>query len=183
MWSSRGILDGKLLCTGGSSNHSYWFFFNIYKFIYFILFIFVRVESSLLPAGFSLVAASGGISCCGARALGARAQQLWLKGSRAQAQYLWRTGLVAPQHVGSSGTRAWPVSPALAGGFLTTAPPGKSRSCCFNWGDLGHLLDVKKIYVHIYIYIYIYIYTHTYIYVCVCIYTCIHTYPYTVLSP
>ena len=35
-------------------------------------------------------------------------------------------GLVVPRHVGSSRTRARTVSPALAGGFLTTAPPGKS---------------------------------------------------------
>ena len=33
------------------------------------------------------------------------AQQLWLVGSRAQAQQLWCTGLVAPWHVGSSWTR------------------------------------------------------------------------------
>ena len=32
-------------------------------------------------------------------------QQLWLPGSRAQAQQLWCVGLVAPQHVGSSRTR------------------------------------------------------------------------------
>ena len=40
-------------------------------------------------------------------------------------QYLWYTGLVALQHVGSSGPGLKPVSPALADGFLTTAPPGK----------------------------------------------------------
>ena len=34
-----------------------------------------------------------------------RLQKLWLLGSRAQAQQLWHTGLVAPQHVGSSWTR------------------------------------------------------------------------------
>ena len=34
--------------------------------------------------------------------------------------------LVALPHVGSSGPGLEPVSPALAGGFLTTAPPGKS---------------------------------------------------------
>ena len=34
-------------------------------------------------------------------------------------------GLVAPQHVGSSAPGLEPVSTALAGGFLTTAPPGK----------------------------------------------------------
>ena len=27
-----------------------------------------------------------------------------------------------------------PVSPALAGGFLTTAPPGKSQECLFKKG-------------------------------------------------
>ena len=32
-------------------------------------------------------------------------QQLWLAGSREQPQYLWRTGLVALQHVGSSRAR------------------------------------------------------------------------------
>ena len=32
-------------------------------------------------------------------------QQLWLAGSRAQAQQLWCMGLVAPQHVGSSQAR------------------------------------------------------------------------------
>ena len=31
---------------------------------------------------------------------------MWLAGSRAQAQWFWRTGLVAPRHVGSSWTRA-----------------------------------------------------------------------------
>ena len=44
----------------------------------------------------------GGFSCLGARALGAWAQQLRLAGSRAQAHQLWRTGLVAPRHAGSS---------------------------------------------------------------------------------
>ena len=35
-------------------------------------------------------------------------------------------GLVAQRHVESSRTRDQTVSPALAGGFLTTRPPGKS---------------------------------------------------------
>ena len=93
-----------------------------------------------------------GFSCCGARALGtqasgvvahglqstgsvvvarvlsscgSQAQQLWHAGPRVQAQQLWSTGLVALQHVGSSRTRAQTRAPALAGGFLTTAPPRK----------------------------------------------------------
>ena len=36
---------------------------------------------------------------------GMRAQELWLVGSRVQAQQLWSVGLVAPRHVGSSRTR------------------------------------------------------------------------------
>ena len=40
--------------------------------------------------------------------------------SRAQSQYLWRMGLVTLKHVGSSWTKDWTMSPALAGRFLST---------------------------------------------------------------
>ena len=70
-------------------------------------------------AGLSLVAVSGAIlsSCsawashCGGffvaehGALGHGLQELWHVGSRAQAQELWPTDLVATWHVGSSWTR------------------------------------------------------------------------------
>ena len=36
-------------------------------------------------------------------------------------------GILALRHVGSSGPGLKPASPALAGRFLTTAPPGKSQ--------------------------------------------------------
>ena len=100
----------------------YLFIFN--KFILFIYFwlcwVFVAVH------GLSLVAVSGGYSLLrcvgfslqwllllqsmgsrhtGFSSCGTRAQQLWLAGSRAQAQQLWHIGLVAPWHVGSSWTR------------------------------------------------------------------------------
>ena len=81
------------------------FFFNfIYLFIYFI---YGCVGSSFLCEGFLQLWQVGatphcsaqashcrGLSCCGAQAPDAQAQQLWL------------TGLVAPRHVGSSQTRA-----------------------------------------------------------------------------
>ena len=89
----------------------------------------------------SLVVASGGYSSLRCAGFSLR----WLlflrsMGSRAQAQYLWRWGLVAPQHVGSSQTRAQTrvlcigrrilnhcaTREVPAGRFLTTAPPGKS---------------------------------------------------------
>ena len=86
------------------------FFKFIYLFIYFWLcWVFVSVR------GLSPVAASGGhsssrcaglspsrLSCCGAQAPDAQAQQLWL------------TGLVAPRHVGSSQTRARTRVPCIS---------------------------------------------------------------------
>ena len=75
---------------------------SIYLFIYFVC-----VGSSFLCEGFLQLRRAGaslhrgarashcrGLSCCGAQAPDAQAQQLWL------------TGLVAPRHVGSSQTRA-----------------------------------------------------------------------------
>ena len=55
-----------------------------------------------------------GFSCCRARVLG--------HGLMA---------LAARRHVGSCWTRDEPMSPALAGGFLITGPPGKSAACRF----------------------------------------------------
>ena len=85
------------------------FLINLFYFIYFWLhWVFVAVH------GLSLVAASGGLLFVAVRRPlivvaslvtehGIQAcslRQLWLTGSRAQAQQLWRTGLVAPWHVG-----------------------------------------------------------------------------------
>ena len=76
----------------------------------------------------------GGFSCCRARALGARTSVVVAHGLRS-------CDLRALEHrLSSCGARAYllrgmwdlpgpgvePVSPALASGFLTTVPPGKS---------------------------------------------------------
>ena len=37
-------------------------------------------------------------------------------------------GMAAPRQVGSSWTRGWTISSALAGGFLSTGPPGKCKN-------------------------------------------------------
>ena len=104
-----------LLCTGSSLQHAGSFFLKLINLFYFWLcWIFIAVH------GLSLVAVSGGYSslrCAGfsLRCLlllqehGLQAhglQQLWLAGSRAQAQQLWCMGSAALQHVGSSRTRA-----------------------------------------------------------------------------
>ena len=78
-------------------------YFKFYLFIYlWLCWVFVSVRGlSLLAAQVGATLHHGarashyrGLSCCGAQAPDAQAQQLWL------------TGLVAPRHVGSSQTRA-----------------------------------------------------------------------------
>ena len=108
------------------------------NFFFINLFILGCVGSLLLRAGFlqlprvgatlccgAQASHCGGFSCCGARALerrlssyGTLTQQLWLAGSRVQAQQLWRTGLVALRHVGSSRTRARTCVPCIGRQFL-----------------------------------------------------------------
>ena len=104
---------------------SFFFFFN--KFILLFIYLFLAVLGLCCCARVSVVATSGGYSSLwcvgfslqwfhllqntgsrrtGFSSCGTWAHQLWLAGSRAQAQQLWRTGLVAQPHVGSSRTRA-----------------------------------------------------------------------------
>ena len=88
----------------------------------------------------------GGFSCCGARALGAQASVVVARGLSSCGSRTLECRL------SSCGSRAlllrgmWDllgpglksVSPALAGGFLTTAPPGKSLCHTFNSCVGGH---------------------------------------------
>ena len=96
-------------------------------------FIFVCAGSSLLrwlsllvaSEGYSLgteASHCGGFSYCGAQALGHRD----FSSCGTFAQQSWHRGLLAPRHAISSQVRDQTVSPALAGGFLSTEPPGKS---------------------------------------------------------
>ena len=62
----------------------------------------------------------GGFSCCRAQAPGAWASVAGLH------------ELVALQHVESSRIRDHTMSPALAGGFLSTGPPGRSQLNAFS---------------------------------------------------
>ena len=83
------------------------------------LFILGCIGSLLLHAGFLQLQRAGAtlVAVCGLLIAVASLvvehslqvcglQQLWLTGSRAQAQQMWRIGLVAPWHVGSLWTRA-----------------------------------------------------------------------------
>ena len=126
----------------------YLFILFLKMYLFVCLFIFGCIGSSLLLMGFLQLWRAGatlhcsewashcsGFSCCGARALGAWASVVVARG-------LSSCGSRALEHrLSSCGTRAqllrgvWdlpgpglePVSPALTGGFLTTAPPGKPQ--------------------------------------------------------
>ena len=63
-----------------------------------------------------------GFSSCGTRA-----QQSWLTGSRAQFSSCGVQASLLRGMWDLPGPGLEPVSPALAGGFLTTVPPGKSK--------------------------------------------------------
>ena len=100
--------------------HMYKFQFIIFflknRFYLFLVVLGLRccawAFSSCVKRGLLLVAVRGllivvaslvvehGLQVRGFSSCGTWAQQLWLLGSRAQAQQLWHTGLVAPWHVG-----------------------------------------------------------------------------------
>ena len=128
-------------------------YFSFLRLLLVCLFVFFGyIVSSLLCMGFLQLRQAGatlhcgGFSCCGAGALGTRASVVVARGLSSCGSWalqLWLTGSVVVAHgLCSCGTQAqllhgmWdlpgpgiePVVPALAGRFLTTAPPGKPLS-------------------------------------------------------
>ena len=131
----------------------------IYLFIYWLRWLFIAA------CGLSLLAASGGYSslrcagfsycggfCCRAQAIGAQASVVVACG-------LSSCGSQALEHrLSSCGARAqllrgmWdlpgpglkPVSPALAGGFLTTAPPRKSQPAFCLWKNFSRRISLIR---------------------------------------
>ena len=89
-----------------------------------------RLSSGSSERGLLFVVVSGffiGVaSLCRTGSMPCWLQQLQLTGSRAWTQQVWHMGLVALQHVGSSPPQTESMSSALADGFLTTGPPGRS---------------------------------------------------------
>ena len=118
-WEFRGnILFFKLIIL--------FIYLFIYLWLHWVFFAMCRLSLVVVSGGYSSLRCAGfslrWLLCCGAWALGA-----------------WASAVVACG-LSSCGKRAWllrgmwdlpgpglePVSPALAGRFLTTAPPGKS---------------------------------------------------------
>ena len=110
------------------------FFFNFYLFIY--LFIYGCVGSSFLCEGFSLLAASGGHSSSRCVGLSLSRTLLLRTEHRLQTRRLSNCGPRAQSLRGMwdlPRTGLEPVSPALAGRFSTTAPPGKPLHLFLNY--------------------------------------------------
>ena len=133
------------------------FFWGVYLFIYFII-IYGCVGSSFLCEGSPYLRQVGatlhrgarashycGLSCCGAQAPDAQAQQLWL------------TGPAAPRHVGSSQTRARTRVPCIGRQTLNHCATREARVCLFK------KLLVLSIYLFFYnIFYFIYFYFQPY---------------------
>ena len=109
-------------------------FFKIYFWLHWVFVAACRL-SLVVSMGFSLwwllLLRSTGSRCTGFSSCGTWAQQLWLRGSRAQAQQLWLTGLVALQHVGSSQTRAQTRVPCIGRRILNRCATREAHGCLF----------------------------------------------------
>ena len=104
----------------------------VFMLLFFFNFIYLFLAALGLRCGVRASHCSG-FSCCGARALGARASVVVARGlsscgSRALERRLSSCGSRAELLRGMwdpPGPGLEPVSPALTGGLPTTAPPGK----------------------------------------------------------
>ena len=107
----------------------------------------VRAFSNCIEWGLLLLWSTGsrlmGFSSCGMQA-----QQLWLTGSRAQAQQLWHMGLVALWHVGSSWTRVGTCVPCIGRQILnhgaTREVPVFASWCCQVFSCKSEIHEAKR---------------------------------------
>ena len=103
IFSERNIIDCYSLLAQTQSSYPF-DFFSFFFLAALGLCCCTRAFSSCSKQGLLFIAVQSLVVEHGLQACGL--QQLWLVGSRAQAQQLWCTGLVASRHVGSSRTRA-----------------------------------------------------------------------------
>ena len=155
-WSSSQIVRSRLcfvdkfigtlfLDSTYKRYHIFVFLCLIFLNLFIYLFIYGCIGSSLPCTGFSLVAVSGGYSSLRCTGFSLR-WLLLLRSTDSKLAGFSSCGLRAlERRLSSCGSQAlllrgmWdlpgpglkPMSPALAGGFLTTAPPGKSLSVWF----------------------------------------------------
>ena len=124
-----------ICCLFHSKQYTIIFFFLIFFFFFF----FDCVGSSFLCEGLLQLRQAGatlhrgarashhrGLSCCGAQAPDAQAQQLWL------------TGPAAPRHAGSSQTRARPRVPCIGRRILNHCATREALHHHFLWCHMGY---------------------------------------------
>ena len=119
-------------------NSQFCIYINTVFYFFFLIFIFGCVGSSLVCAGFLQLWRAGatlrcgaqashcsGFACCGAWAQGTQAQQFGMGAleRRLSSCSTWAQLFCGMWDLPGPGLE--PMSPALAGGFLSTAPPGK----------------------------------------------------------
>ena len=97
--------------------------------MFWLCWVFVAVHGFLIV--WLLLLRSTGSRCAGFSSCGTQAQQLWPVGSRAQAQYLWCTGLVVPWHVESPRTMARTLVPFIGRQILNHCTTRKAPGNLF----------------------------------------------------
>jgi len=95
----------------------------IYLWLHWVFIVVCGLSLVVAIGGHSLIAV--GFSCC--------------PGSRTQAQHLWDAGVAAPGTCNLPRLGIEPMSPALAGGFLTIGLPRKSEKMILSPTHHPHL--------------------------------------------
>ena len=126
-----------------SNNFIYLFVHFCWNIFFFFFFFYGCVGSSFLCQGFLHLRQAGatlhrgarashchGLSCCGAQAPDAQAQQLWL------------TGLVALRHVGSSQTRARTRVPCIGRRILNHCATWEALLEYFKVNSRRHIISL-----------------------------------------
>ena len=150
--------DPKHMCRVTVSSFFVVVGFFKYLFIYLVLAVLgLRCCAQAFSSCSAWASHCGGFSCCGAQTLGAQSSVvvacgLSSCGSQALEHRLSSCGSQAQLLRGMwdlPGPEIEPVSPALAGGFLTTAPPGKSYCFFFTfsfvYGSFKLLFTVNQV--------------------------------------
>ena len=127
-------------------------FFFFLNFIYFWLhfgslllhvgFLQLWGAGATLPFG-AQASHWGGFSWCRVGLQACMLQQLWLMGSRVQAQQLWHTGLLAPWHVGSSRTRDRTHAPCIGRWILNHCTTRKVPELQFYEKSYGDVMVIQ----------------------------------------
>ena len=122
----------------GEASYEY---FSVFKNVYFFAALGLHCWLQAFPSCSARASHCGGFSCCGAQAPGSWTSVVATHGPSSCSSWALEHRLVSPGARASwlcglrdlPGSRIKLKSPALAGGFFTTEPPGKSRTLVLVW--------------------------------------------------